>query len=41
MIIHEQYNREKFWRLLMDAKTGLGKESNFDFKYVPTDDKTN
>ncbi|QGA18615.1 hypothetical protein EYB26_006300 [Talaromyces marneffei] len=38
---HVQYNREKFWRLLMDAKTGLGKESNFDFKYVPTDDKTN
>ncbi|GAM35150.1 hypothetical protein TCE0_017f03250 [Talaromyces pinophilus] len=36
-----QYNKKKFWVLLMDAKTGLGKETNFDFKYVPHDEKQN
>jgi hypothetical protein len=29
--------RRKFaWKYLMDEKSGLGKESIFDFKYIPT-----
>lgn len=36
---HVKRNREKFWNLLLDAHTGLGKETNFTFKYVPSDEK--
>ncbi|KAF9890523.1 hypothetical protein FE257_005928 [Aspergillus nanangensis] len=28
--------RQMFWKTLMDEKTGIGKETIFDFKYIPS-----
>jgi hypothetical protein len=31
-----QLRRKYFYKLILDKKMGLGEESRFDFKYVPT-----
>lgn len=35
-----QFRRKAFWKAIMNEKDGLGKESTFDFKYVPTYSQT-
>lgn len=31
-----QFRRKFFYRMLLDEKMGLGRESRFEFKYVPS-----